>query len=211
MLYYRFARDLNPAWFVLERGYQIGSGKEMFSEEPVSRATAGIEFLIGIGIIKLIGSVFKTAAGEGKPAGLAEKPPAKTARRAVPEPETPARTGVSEIDAAEVGRYTEGVEHGGPEKTTIEKVNKKKPSIRWDQESQCWRDAKTGKRTKGPKMPKGFGKPSEWKEGTRDVAIEMIASKEGQKVYEKMRDSSIQDGFIGAFEEALKQVLENKK
>jgi len=60
-------------------------------------------------------------------------------------------------------------------------------------------------------MPKGFGKPSEWKEGTKDVAGEMIASKEGQKVYEKMRDSSIQDDFVGAFEEALKQVIKNKK
>jgi hypothetical protein len=60
-------------------------------------------------------------------------------------------------------------------------------------------------------MPKGFGKPSTWKEGTKDLSGEMIASKEAQRVYEKMRDSSIQNDFIGAFEEALKQTLKKKK
>lgn len=60
-------------------------------------------------------------------------------------------------------------------------------------------------------MPKGFGKPSTWKEGAEDVSGEMIASKEAQRVYEKMRDSSIQEDFVGAFEEALKQIKKKKK
>ncbi len=87
----------------------------------------------------------------------------------------------------------------------------KKPSIKWDQYSQRWRDTATGQYTKGPKMPKGFGKPSTWKEGTKDVTNEMISTKKGQEVYEKMRDSSVQDDFAGAFEQALKDILKNKK
>ncbi len=83
----------------------------------------------------------------------------------------------------------------------------KKPSIKWDQKSQRWRDIATGQYTKGPKMPKGFGKPSTWKEGSKDVSNEMIATKKGQKVYESMRDSSIQNDFISAFEKALKDLL----
>jgi RHS repeat-associated protein len=86
----------------------------------------------------------------------------------------------------------------------------KKPSIRWDQNSQSWKDTVTGKPVKGPKMPKGFGKSSTWKEGSKDVTNETIATREGQKSYEKMRDASIQDDFISAFEHALKDML-NKK
>jgi hypothetical protein len=89
--------------------------------------------------------------------------------------------------------------------------NPKEPSIKWDQYSQRWRDVATGQYTKGPKMPKGFGKPSTWKEGTKDVSSEMIVTREGQRVYEKMRDSSIQNDFIGAFEQALKALLNRKQ
>lgn len=86
----------------------------------------------------------------------------------------------------------------------------KKPSIKWDQNSQRWRDTATGQYTKGPKMPKGFGKPSTWIEGSKDVTNEMISTKEGQKVYEKMRGSSIQDDIVGAFEHVLKDLLKKK-
>jgi hypothetical protein len=87
----------------------------------------------------------------------------------------------------------------------------KKPSIKWDQNSQRWRDTVTGQYTKGPNMPKGFGKPSTWKEGTKDVTNEMISTKKGKEVNEKMRNSSIQDDFAGAFEQALKDMLKKKK
>ena len=59
-------------------------------------------------------------------------------------------------------------------------------------------------------MPRGFGKPSTWEKGTKDVSNEMISTKEGQKIYEKMRDSSIQEDFAGAFEQALKELLKKK-
>jgi RHS repeat-associated protein len=87
----------------------------------------------------------------------------------------------------------------------------KKPSIKWDQNSQSWRDSATGQYAKGPKMPEGFGKPSTWKEGTKDVSNETIATKKGQEVYEKMRDSSTQEDFAGAVEHTLKESLKNKK
>jgi RHS repeat-associated protein len=90
------------------------------------------------------------------------------------------------------------------------KETSKKPSIVWDQASQRWRDNATGKYVNGPKMPKGFGKPSTWKESTKDVSKEAIATKKGQENYEKMRDSSLQKDFIGAFEHALKALLEKK-
>jgi hypothetical protein len=86
----------------------------------------------------------------------------------------------------------------------------KEPSIKWDQNSQRWRDTATGQYTEGPIMPEGFGKPSTWKEGSKDVTSEMIALKNGQEVFEKLRASSIQDDFVGAFEHALIDLLKNK-
>jgi hypothetical protein len=59
-------------------------------------------------------------------------------------------------------------------------------------------------------MPRGFGKPSAWKEGRKDVSNETIATKTGQKVYESLRESATQNNFIGAFEKALREKLKNK-
>jgi hypothetical protein len=89
-------------------------------------------------------------------------------------------------------------------------ISPKKLSIKWDQKSQRWKDTSTGQYVKGPEMPIGFGKPSTWKEGTKDVSSELISTKEGQKVYEQMMNSSTQDDFVGAFEQVLKSRLEKK-
>jgi len=49
---YGLFRDMNPLHFALERGWQIGSGKEMFTEEDRSRLGAAGEFLVALAIIK---------------------------------------------------------------------------------------------------------------------------------------------------------------
>ncbi len=87
----------------------------------------------------------------------------------------------------------------------------KKVLKKWDQNSQRWRDSRTGKYVNDPKLPKGFGKPSKWKESSKDVSNEMIATKEGQKIYESMREASIQDNFASAFDKALKEVIKKNK
>lgn len=46
---YRLLRDTNPLHFSLERGWQIGSGKEMFTDKEVSRLGAGVEFALAVG------------------------------------------------------------------------------------------------------------------------------------------------------------------
>jgi len=48
---YRLFRDVNPLHFALERGWQIGSGQEMFTGEDVTRLGAAAEFLITIGLM----------------------------------------------------------------------------------------------------------------------------------------------------------------
>jgi hypothetical protein len=54
MMTYRLARDSNLLTFALERGWQIGSGKEMFTGLKVSRLQAGLELLLSIGAVKLM-------------------------------------------------------------------------------------------------------------------------------------------------------------
>ena len=49
---YRFSRDLNPLYFALERGWQVGSGKEMFSREDRSRLGAAGDFLAALALMK---------------------------------------------------------------------------------------------------------------------------------------------------------------
>jgi RHS repeat-associated protein len=47
---YRLFRDANPLHFALERGWQMGGGREMFTEEPVSRLGAAVEFFAALAI-----------------------------------------------------------------------------------------------------------------------------------------------------------------
>jgi subtilisin family serine protease len=48
---YRLVRDINPIHFALERGWQIGSGREMFTGEDVSRLGAAGEFLLALALV----------------------------------------------------------------------------------------------------------------------------------------------------------------
>jgi hypothetical protein len=47
---YRFVRDANPLHFAFERGFQVGGGKEMFTENDASRVGAAAEFFLALGI-----------------------------------------------------------------------------------------------------------------------------------------------------------------
>jgi len=57
---YGFSRDANLLHFALERGWQMGGGKEMFTEQKVSRLGAGAEFFAmvaaGVATGKLMGA-----------------------------------------------------------------------------------------------------------------------------------------------------------
>lgn len=52
---YRLFRDANPVHFALERGWQIGSGKEMFTGEDVSRVGAAAEFVLSLALVYGVG------------------------------------------------------------------------------------------------------------------------------------------------------------
>ena len=56
---YRLFRDANPIHFALERGWQIGGGKEMFTGEDVSRLGAAGEFLLAIGTMYGVGKAME--------------------------------------------------------------------------------------------------------------------------------------------------------
>ncbi|WP_157232063.1 hypothetical protein [Hyalangium minutum] len=47
---YGLARDVNPLHFALERGWQMGSGQEMFTEQEVSRLGAAQEFFTALAV-----------------------------------------------------------------------------------------------------------------------------------------------------------------
>src|SRR5690606_25759296 len=94
---YGLARDFNPLHFALERGWQMGSGQEMFTEQEVSPLGAAQEFFtalaVGVAAGKLM-TATRPVPGWGVPEpvepgrpGRVEAPPAPA--RAVaraPEP-----------------------------------------------------------------------------------------------------------------------------
>lgn len=47
---YGLVRDSNPLHFALERGWQVGRGKEMFTERDVSRLGAAAEFFVALAV-----------------------------------------------------------------------------------------------------------------------------------------------------------------
>lgn len=53
-------------------------------------------------------------------------------------------------------------------------------------------------------MPDGFGKPSTWKEGQRDVTEEMIAARNGAEFSQKMKNSAEADDLASAIEAFIK-------
>ncbi|KAJ9414782.1 virulence plasmid 65kDa B protein-domain-containing protein [Fusarium oxysporum] len=62
--WYQFFRDVNPLHFALERGWQIGSGKEMFTGHDVSRLGAAGEFLLSLGVTYGLGKAASMVAPE---------------------------------------------------------------------------------------------------------------------------------------------------
>ncbi|HVG57858.1 MAG TPA: hypothetical protein VNA24_04840 [Hyalangium sp.] len=98
---YGLVRDVNPLHFALERGWQMGSGQEMFTEREVSQLGAAQEFFtalaVGVAAGKLM-TATRPVPGWGVPEpvepvrpGKVEAPPAP-ARAAAPAPEpAPAR------------------------------------------------------------------------------------------------------------------------
>ena len=93
---YGLARDSNPLHFALERGWQMGSGQEMFTEREVSRLGAAQEFFtalaVGVAAGKLM-TATRPVPGWGVPElvepvgpGRVEAPPAPP-RAVAPAPE----------------------------------------------------------------------------------------------------------------------------
>jgi GH25 family lysozyme M1 (1,4-beta-N-acetylmuramidase) len=58
---YRLIRDINPLHFALERGWQIGGGKEMFTGLEVSRLGAAFEFVASLALVYGIGKVLEVS------------------------------------------------------------------------------------------------------------------------------------------------------
>jgi hypothetical protein len=74
---YRLVRDINPIHFALERGWQIGAGREMFTGDDVSRLGAAGEFLLALAVIWGVGRVLTAArppAGPSRPVGALTDP-----------------------------------------------------------------------------------------------------------------------------------------
>jgi len=90
---YGLARDSNPLHFALERGWQMGSGQEMFTEQEMSQLGAAQEFFtalaVGVAAGKLM-TATRPVPGWGVPEpvgpGKVEAPPAPP-RVAAPAPE----------------------------------------------------------------------------------------------------------------------------
>jgi hypothetical protein len=90
---YGLARDVNPLHFALERGWQMGSGEEMFTSREVSRLGAAQEFFTalatGVAAGKLM-TATRPVPGWGVPEpvspGKVEAPPAPP-RTVAPAPE----------------------------------------------------------------------------------------------------------------------------
>jgi hypothetical protein len=93
---YGLARDVNPLHFALERGWQMGSGQEMFTQREVSQLGAAQEFFtalaVGVAAGKLM-TATRPVPGWGAPEpvapvgpGRVEAPPAPP-RAVAPAPE----------------------------------------------------------------------------------------------------------------------------
>jgi hypothetical protein len=74
---YRIIRDSNPLFFSFERGWQIGSGKEMFTNVDASRLGAAGEFFLAIGLIyglTKLHNIFPTNRPVNKPSRPLDSP-----------------------------------------------------------------------------------------------------------------------------------------
>jgi hypothetical protein len=113
MMNYRFARDSNVATFALERGWQIGSGKEMFTGLKVSRLQAGLELLLSIGVVKLLG--LRSKPGSTAPAET--QPGASSTRKTVSGPQTEPEAQGKLVDQKTSGGYTKELRKGISDQT----------------------------------------------------------------------------------------------
>lgn len=66
---YELARDANPLHFALERGWQVGRGQEMFTEQDVSRLGAAVDFFatlaVGVAVDKALGLAHPSTVRRG--------------------------------------------------------------------------------------------------------------------------------------------------
>ena len=121
MFYYRFIRDSNPALFALERGWQLGTGKEMFTNKPISRTQSVLDFLIGIGVIKLFSAFAKVGRGSKTPKS---RPPKPSKGKSPPEPES---SGKMFVDDDIQNQYSAKRARLVPKKTEVKATNELKP------------------------------------------------------------------------------------
>ncbi|HVG57511.1 MAG TPA: hypothetical protein VNA24_03095, partial [Hyalangium sp.] len=84
---YGLARDFNPLHFALERGWQMGSGQEMFTEQKVSQLGAAQEFFtalaVGVAAGKLM-TATRPVPGWGVPEPVEPVLPGKVAAPPTP-------------------------------------------------------------------------------------------------------------------------------
>ena len=66
---YRLVRDVNPLHFALERGWQICGGREMFTEQEVSRLGAAFDFVTALALVYGVGKALQIT----RPAGAAPR------------------------------------------------------------------------------------------------------------------------------------------
>jgi hypothetical protein len=71
---FRLVRDINPIHFALERGWQIGSGREMFTQQEVSKMGAALEFIVGLAIIYGIGRVLRSLRPQAPAGRIPQRP-----------------------------------------------------------------------------------------------------------------------------------------
>ena len=71
---FRLTRDLSPVHFALERGWQVAGGREMLTEEEVSRLGAAAEFFAAVGLAVATGRLV-TAVGPKVVEGVVRPPP----------------------------------------------------------------------------------------------------------------------------------------
>ena len=79
---YRFVRDMNPLHFALERGWQVGGGKEMFTDKSVSRLTAGAEFVAALALMYGISKGLAAANPAGATGAAGKAPPLRAVNAA---------------------------------------------------------------------------------------------------------------------------------
>ncbi|MFZ0862766.1 MAG: hypothetical protein WCA27_13135 [Candidatus Sulfotelmatobacter sp.] len=66
---YRLSRDVNPFHFIVERVYEVATGREMFTDEKVSRLAAGAELLLAF----VVGRILRSAGRATLPAAAPVK------------------------------------------------------------------------------------------------------------------------------------------